>query len=54
MQNDEPNQNGLDPDVHEELALQPRTTASEGPFCAQCSRPLRGRQERFCLTMTPL
>ena len=48
MQNDETNQNGLDPDVREERALQPRTTASEGAFCDQCGRRLTGRKARFC------
>lgn len=30
------------------MSLEPRTTASDTPSCAQCGRPLRGRQERFC------
>ena len=48
MQNDEPNQDGLDVDLLEGRPAEPRTTASEGPSCDHCGRPLRGRKQRFC------
>ncbi len=33
---------------HADRCLQTRTTASEGPSCARCGGPLRGRRRTFC------
>ena len=42
------NQNDPDTSTLDVEALQPRTTASSGQSCEQCTRPLTGRKERFC------
>ena len=39
MQNHEPNQDGLDLDLSSHRVPEPRTTASEGSSCAECSHP---------------
>jgi hypothetical protein len=43
-------QNAAGPEVtpSDDLAAVSRRSASEGPSCERCKRPLTGKKERFC------
>ena len=48
MHDDKSREDGPDGQATGQVGPETRTTASSGPSCERCDRPLTGRKTRFC------